>query len=131
MAAPFDIEAALVTYLAPLGVPVATRVPNPRPDTHVRITRAGGLAPTLAQWSPTVLIECWAPDEGRAFALTVVIQNLLADATLTPYALDGIGVYGVQCAEPVNLEDPDADNHVRYQFTVQFRLRHNPAPSPT
>ena len=65
--APVDLEAAFVTFLnAELTPPVSTRVPNPRPASHVRVQVVGGTVDNIAFESPRLLVECWAATQVAA-----------------------------------------------------------------
>lgn len=122
MLAPIDVEAAIVTHLGRvLDVPVGTAVPNPRPASHVRITKTGGTTRTLVASNATVLVECWAPTEADAFALARRVYDALAATRRS--GLDGRQVFDAQLNEPVNYPDPDADPPHRYQFLAGLLLR--------
>ena len=116
---PGDVEGALIALLrAALGVHVSTRIPNPRPDRHVKVTRAGGNRANLVQERPLLIIECWGPDSVAAF-------DLAADAWSALDAANGTVVNGVpidlprdSLASPINMPDPDTSSP-RYQFTAQ------------
>lgn len=102
---PIDLEAAVIAYLKPiLGVPVATRVPNPRPASHVRVGRIGGQRANRVQERPTLLVECWAPDSGAAFDLASRAWDALDESEWT---------FGGSM--PVTFPDPDTASP-RYQF---------------
>ena len=127
---PGDVEGALIVLLRPvLGVHVSTRIPNPRPDRHVKVTRAGGNRANLVQERPLLIIECWGPDSVAAF-------DLAADAWATLNAADGTVVAGValdfptnSLASPINQPDPDTTNP-RYQFTAQPFARLHEGATP-
>jgi len=46
------VEQAFVAYLSPAGFHVGTRVPNPRPDQFVKVTRTGGTDYTSSDFAP-------------------------------------------------------------------------------
>ena len=52
------------------SIPVASRVPNPRPSTFVRVMRAGGVSRDRVIDVPTVAVEAWAPTETAAVTST-------------------------------------------------------------
>src|SRR5262245_14737009 len=121
-----DVEALLVPYLHDQlnlfgwpDVPVATRVPNPRPDEFVRVMVTGGTQRHIVADAPTVVVEAWALTEVRASELATLCRGLV-------YAIDTIG--GVQfyrpetASRPQNLPDPDS-NHVRYTATYSLSYR--------
>lgn len=105
---PRDVEADALTVLAPLGVPVSTRVPNPRPVAHVRVQRAGGTGANLVQERPLLLVECWGASSVDAFELAARAYGLLDAAFCSP---------GNRPSSPVSNPDPHTSS-VRYQFTV-------------
>lgn len=112
MLAPVDVEAEVVTLLnTALTPPVSTQIPNPRPASHVRVTRTGGQGRNLVQSDPRVLVECWAPDSTAAFELA-----RLAYAHLWATYGDA-AVWGGRASltEPANFPDPSTDS-ARYQF---------------
>ena len=111
MNGPVDVEGELIGYLAPLvGVPVSTRIPNPRPASHVKVTRAGGQQLNLVQERPLMIVECWAGTSPAAFALAAeAVGHLRSHRWFSPH--EGF-------SSPVNQPDPDT-TAARYQFTCQ------------
>ena len=120
--APVDVEAVAVEALgAVLSVPVATRVPNPRPAAgNVRVTRTGGSSGNVVQDDATVLVECWGPDGVAAFELARSAWAYLS--ALEGSTVGGVWVYEVRPQGPVNFPDPDTDSP-RYQFVASIRCR--------
>lgn len=113
--APPDVEGAAVTMLnAALTPPVSTRVPNPRPATFVRITRAGGQGRNLAQSDARLLVECWADDSVAAFDLARLAYAHLW-AARDSY-MGAVWVTRVDLTDPVNFPDPALPAASRYQF---------------
>lgn len=112
MLGPIDVEGEVVTLLnAALTPTVSTRIPNPRPASHVRVTRAGGQGRSLVQSDVRLLVECWGPDSTEAFDLA-----RLAYAHLWATYGDASTWGGAaSLTEPVNFPDPDTDSP-RYQF---------------
>lgn len=105
---PRDVEGEVIAALSSLGVPVATRVPNPRPSEHVRVTRVGGDGVNLVQERPVVLIECWSSNSVAAHDLAARAYHLVDVAFCGP---------GTRPSSPVNFPDPATDAS-RYQFVV-------------
>lgn len=129
--APGDVEGAFITLLrvALPGVHVGTRIPQQRPDRHVKVTRAGGNRRNLIQERPLMVLECWGPDSVAAF-------QLAADAWRAIDAANGATVNGValdlprdSLSSPINQPDPDTTNP-RYTFHAQpyARLQEGVAP---
>lgn len=117
-----DVEAALVErFSALLGVPASTRVPNPRPDSFVRVSRVGGARRDLVTDQPLVVVECWASKEGLA-------SDLGRRALAFVYTLEGADVAGgsIRRVREVgglqSFPDPISESP-RYQFTVQIDTR--------
>lgn len=117
-----DAEAMAVTWLNPrMAVRVATKVPNPRPTTFIRVLRVGGTLKSLIQDSPVLVFECWAPDEIAASELARIARAHVF--SMSQQTVSGSWVYGVRdVAGPQSFPDPVTDNP-RYQFTVQLDTR--------
>ncbi len=119
--APQDVEGAYITHLRPLlAVPVSTRIPNPRPARHVRVTRAGGNRADLVQERPLLIFECWASDSVTAFNLASDTWGHVAATEGSMVA--GVPVTRVDLSSPINQPDPDTEA-TRYTFTAQPRAR--------
>lgn len=117
-----DVEALLVRVLPALvGVPVATRVPTPRPASFVRVKRVGGPRRDYVTEEPLVVVECWAETEPDA-------SDLGRRAQAHVFALgqtDSAGDYVRAVREVGGLQafpDP-VSKSPRYQFTVQLQTR--------
>lgn len=112
-----DIEATLVAHLSTaLGVPVTTRVPEPRPAQFVRLLRVGGPRRDLVTDGPMVVFECWAQRPHEAASLGETTRAHVS-------AMDGTDVGGVwvrQVQEVGGLQNyPDPlTGDPRYQFTA-------------
>ncbi|MFT9821152.1 hypothetical protein [Lysinibacillus sp. NPDC056185] len=122
-----DVEALLCVWLraqlAARGrpVPVATRVPNPRPPAFVTVQRHGGIRATRVSDSPQVGVECWGASDADAHDLAQLVRALLG--SLPGQQLDGLPVYRVQeWSGPANLPDP-ASEQPRYVFELQIHIR--------
>lgn len=119
MRAPINVEAVAVKVLEDLPVRVATKVPNPRPASFVRVGAVSGGAPSLMVEAPLVLVECWAPSPLEAFALARDAWALLVDLEKT--FVVGAWVLSVDATRPINFPDPLTTSD-RYQFTATIRL---------
>lgn len=111
-----DVEALFLTLLAPLGR-VATKVPNPRPDTFIRVSSAGGDGQRFTD-EVSILVEAWAPDTVSASRLAREARNVLHQARFD--VVDGWQLYGIDSAYPVNFPDEVSE---RYQFLANVRVR--------
>ncbi|AKU15748.1 hypothetical protein [Luteipulveratus mongoliensis] len=124
---PAPLEQALVAHLGPLlSVPVASRVPNPRPPKFVHLFRSNGSRRNLVQADPILIIRCWAADkvvdgvtvrgDADAWALVSATYDAL-DALQyqsSPLPL-GVFVVDARLTDPVNFPDPESGTS-RYQF---------------
>lgn len=97
--------------------PVATKVPNPRPDRFVRAWRTGGVAENRVVDKPIITVSCTAPDSVTAAADAGAARAaFLNDYTAMPLVrrVEVLGLY----------YDPDPDtNEDRYSFSVQMTVR--------
>lgn len=118
--APPDVEKAFIAYLnAALTPPVSSRVPNPRPASFVRVQVIGGDTLAVVIDAPRLLVECWAADQGAAFALA---RQAWARMSETRAAWVGeVWVSSVNLSRPVNFPDPDTTSP-RHQFTADLRV---------
>lgn len=115
--APPDVESAVVATLTGVADSVATRVPNPRPVTAVRVTRAGGQGRNLIQSDARILVECWADDTTTAFDIARMAYARLWAAQDS--FLGDVWVTRIEFTEPVNFPDPNT-KQARYQFIAQL-----------
>lgn len=112
-----DAEETVREYLLPLmpGVRIATRVPNPRPASWLRIMRTGGPRESRFVDRPQITLEGWGPDENTA-------GQLLEDARAWLNAAGG-RIFGVEeIGGPANLPDPTTAQ-IRYTMTLWVRIR--------
>lgn len=82
-----DIVALLRTYLSPLvsPVPIASRVPSPRPVRWLQIRRIGGTQLRPVRDQPHVDVLAWDDDEPGAWSLAEAARrhvHALAGTTL-------------------------------------------------
>ena len=112
-----DAEAVVRQYLLPLmpGVKIATRVPNPRPGSWLRVMRTGGARESRFVDRPQITLEGWGPDETTA--------SKLLDTARTWINAAGGQLFGVEeVGGPANLPDPTTAQ-IRYTMTVWVRIR--------
>lgn len=118
-----DVEALLIRSLS-VGVPVSTRVPNPRPASFVRVKRAGGGRRNLVTDACLVVVECWAATEPAAAELAELTRARIHALRQTDNG--GEWVRRVQdVSGPGAFPDPVSETP-RYQFTVQIDTRGEP-----
>ena len=115
---PGDVEAAFVSLLSPLGVHVSTRIPNPRPVSHVKVTRAGGNRVNLVIERPLLVLECWAGTSVEAFDLAARAWQVLDGASGSVVNGIALDFPTNSLASPISMPDPDTSSP-RYQFTCQ------------
>ncbi len=113
-----DAEATVRAYLKtvmPGTVKIATRVPNPRPASWLRIMRTGGARENRFVDRPQLTLEGWGPDEDSA-------SKILEDARTWLLAAGG-QIFGVEeVGGPANLPDPTTAQ-IRYTMTLWVRIR--------
>lgn len=117
--APPDVEAAAVTVLADLADSVATRVPNLRPATVIRVTQQGDGERNLILNDVRLLVECWAGDSVAARALAKAAYGTIAGHRDS--FMGSVWVGGIEFTGFVNFPDPDTDQP-RYQFVAQLTI---------
>lgn len=99
------------------SVHVGTQIPNPRPNTFVRIIRAGGTQESLVSEQAWIIVEAYDPIEFDASHLLAVCRAIL-------HAQDGPLFGTFEVSGPVNLPDPTT-SQVRYTQTLGIRARGN------
>lgn len=120
-----DVEAELVEWLGGQladrndTAVVATKVPNPRPDRGVRLSRIGGPQLNATEDEPRIAIECYDTDETAAADLARVVRALVRTAApgwLGTAWCDAVRDLGM-------LSRPDLDAELpRYVITVEMRI---------
>jgi len=123
-----DVEQVVIDGLSALlathghaGVPVSTRVPNPRPPRFVRVLVTGGARLNLVADAPSVTVEGWGETETAALNLTRTARacmELLRGTTVNGHVVYG----GRDFGSPANLPDPDSAQH-RYTTTGTLPIR--------
>jgi hypothetical protein len=124
---PADVEAVAVAFLdaqlaarGQAAVHVATRVPNPRPASLVRVFLAGNNRSRPLD-SHLVVLDCWAATEGAASDLARLVAGLIE--AMPGETVAGHYVYHAELVGgPVNLPDPDSASP-RYSVTARIVLR--------
>lgn len=111
-----NVEGAIVGILSPLiGVGVATRVPNPRPTSFVRVQRIGGSQLNMVQERPLILVECWGANDTQAWDLAATTYQALQGRD--PLEYNGIELSQRSVSSPINYPDPSTTSP-RYQFQL-------------
>ena len=116
-----DVEQAVTGHLrALLGVPVVTRVPDPRPPVFVQVRRVGGTAELV--WDrPRLDVFAWAGSDEAAHDLGMAARAALHD-------LQGTSALGVPCYQASEFlgprrADDEATGTPRVWLTVDLSLR--------
>lgn len=117
---PLDIEAAIVGWLRSLGVSAATQVPKVRKPGMIRVSRVGGEPiKDRVRDQPRLLVEGWHTDQGASWDQIVYLFALFEYAGKYQ-AIPDAGVTRCEPMPPVTLEDYDAPELYRHQFTVEM-----------
>lgn len=111
-----SIVTTLRDALAPaLSVSVSTKVPDPRPDSFVKIVQLSSGRLSMAHADYSVLFECWAKTQAEADALAEITMAHATSLNLdTVYAPRDCVLAG-----PYYSDDPDT-GLPRTIFTVRF-----------
>ncbi len=102
------------------GVPISTKIPNPRPSEFVRLVSAGGERKNIITASPTVAVEAWAadaPTASRICRVATAIVHSLAGELVGGVQLGGVGTFSL----PQDLPDEDS-GHARYTSTLSIDM---------
>lgn len=117
---PLDVEAAVVGWLRSLDYNASTKVPTDRSAGMIRVSRVGGEPiPGRVRDQPRLLIESWGISQGDSFDLAQRLFGVFEYAGQAQKP-DGIGVAKCVPSPPVTLEDYDAPELHRHQFTVEM-----------
>lgn len=117
-----DGKALLIAWLkAQMGLRVASRVPNPRPDEFITVLDAGTERVSKFLREYTFTLEFWAQSTERAARI---------GAEALAYFESAESVNGVTLFRPRDwgppVELPDESGQPRYTATVSFRLKASP-----
>lgn len=117
---PLDIEAAVVGWLRSMDVNAATQVPKVRVPGMIRVSRVGGEPiKDRVRDQPRLLVEGWHTDQGASWDQIVHLFALFEYAGKYQ-AIPDVGVTRCEPMPPVTLEDYDAPELYRHQFTVDL-----------
>lgn len=117
---PLDVEAGVVGWLRSLGDNASTEVGTKRAVGMIRVSRVGGEPiKDMVRDEPTILVESWGSDQGDSFDRVQRLFGLFVYAGKYQ-AIPGLGVTRCRPSPPVTLEDFDAPELYRHQFTVSM-----------
>lgn len=116
-----DPVSLVVAYLdGPAGVPVRTRVPNPRSPGFVLVSLAGGARRTRVSDTPLLTLEIWDDDDtvarDRGQLVRSLLQQMKYDRTVPVYRVR-------EASGLVKVEDPDESGQHRYRLMVEPHIR--------
>ena len=119
-----DAEALAITWLTGklgAGVEISTKVPDPRPDKFVKVTRTGGVRRDISADDAQLTFECWGLTEIDASAICRLVRaHLMAAAGVTVGAAYVRKV--TEVGGPANFPDPES-TMPRYQYTASVACR--------
>jgi hypothetical protein len=117
-----DIIALLVAYLDPLLTgPVASRVPDPRPNVFTQIRRIGGPQVRPVRDQPRVDVISWALTDPEAWALADLTRRSIH--ALKGTVLGSTVVYRIdETVGPQQVDDP-LTAHRRCMATYSILVR--------
>lgn len=123
-----DIEQLMIDHLSAglssygVNVSVATRIPNPRPDSCVVLMRTGGVGQTLVTDNAMVTFDSRAPSEHEAASLAALVRGIVGAAEGT--MIDNVMIYSVrEAAGPSNNPDPTTPDQARYSQLISISFR--------
>lgn len=103
------------------GVPVRSKVPNPRPARFVLVFRTGGPRVGLVVDAAQVTVEAWAASDTDAHDLAQAARAIVG--SLQGTVTGGVTVYGVdEFSGPGYLPDPESGQS-RYTWTTSVQTR--------
>lgn len=114
-----DVEGMVIGFLTPrVDARVSTKVPNPRPDTFIRVWRSGGAALNRIYDLAHVTVTAWGTSTVDAERRAAAARSaLLSEASGMPLVRGTEEVGGLYY-------DPDpSTGKDRYTFTVMLRVR--------
>lgn len=112
---------AQLTAFGFTGVPVRSKVPNPRPARFVRVFDTGGARANLVTHAAQMTVEAWSSSDADAKALALAAWAIVGglEGTVT----GGLTFYAVNdFSGPVYLPDPESDQS-RYTWTTSVNVR--------
>ncbi|OJU39684.1 MAG: hypothetical protein BGN97_00240 [Microbacterium sp. 69-10] len=114
-----DAEAMVGAFLrSRLGVPVSTKVPNPRPARFARAWRTGGGTDNRAVETVQITVTCSAADSVTASNDAAKAKHLLLNEYTAMPLVRGVTIQAGPYFDP----DPDT-NGDRYTVTAVMRVR--------
>lgn len=118
-----DPTALAVAYLTPIvdPIPVASRVPDPRPDEFVQVRKTGGAAAPPVREIVRLDVHTWGVDDPAAYDLALTVRTAMWALGATD--LLGVTVYQVgEFLAPRLLDDPESGTSrawATYDLTIR------------
>jgi hypothetical protein len=101
--------------------PVRSKIPNPRPDAFITVTRTGGPRRNLVTDEPQVTVESWAQSDEEAQDIAQIARAYLG--AMVGEVVNGAAVYRVdELSGPANLPDPLSEQP-RYSQSFAIAIR--------
>ena len=115
-----DVEALVIPFIKQVvgsTIPVATKVPNPRPGTFVRAWLNGGAEDNPILEQVNITVDVWAPSQPAASRISNDIRNaMLWDARKSMPLVRGVSTL----SRPMTTPDETSE---RYRATYSLRVR--------
>lgn len=103
------------------GVPVRSRVPNPRPSRFVVVYRTGGPRDGIVIDQAQLTVEAWASNDADAHDLAMAARAILQG--LEGRVVGGVVVGSIaEFSGPANLPDPTSDQS-RFTWSTSVQIR--------
>ena len=123
---PPDVVASVVAFFRARGVDARSRVPTERESGMVRVSRVGGVAESMYQDRPRVLVEVWETTQPESFGLCRALWGMVA-AIDSQDALPGLVTHHIEPATmPLQFPDDLAPDMDRHQFEIEAHVRMEP-----
>jgi hypothetical protein len=97
------------------GIKIASRVPDPRPTSWLRVMRTGGARENRFVDRPQITLEGWGGTEKEAWTMLETGRAWLNAAGGQLFGVEEVG-------GPANLPDPTTAQ-IRYTMTLWVRIR--------
>lgn len=123
-----DAVALLVTYLDGLhAIPVASRVPDPRPDEWIQVRHVGGSDVRPVRDASRVDVFCWSTTDPAAYTLAETVRREIHALAGTTTLTGSVMCYRVdEFLSPRQFDDPETGVPRRWA-TYTLTLRANEA----
>lgn len=104
----FNIEEAIISFLASEGFDAYADVPEVRPDEFITVERTGGSTKGVSLDNPTVAIQCWSTSRFKSSMLALRVSSVMDKITEHSQAITKI--------KQTSLYNFPVDGQARYQI---------------